>query len=331
MKKVLKALLIVAISLIALVFIICNLLFKMPVWNYYQASERTFSLPDIHSGFIPQGFEYVETDGNFLVTGYMNDGSASPVYVLDKEGNILSKVSLPDKEGHTITSHNGGISIYKDFVYVAGGQDCCVNIYSYEDILNGSPKHLGVIDLKFAENDYLGPAFVTASEGKLIIGEFYRLENYPTCASHQFTTSAGGQNHALAIVYELGDYPNSFGYNPASAEIWSIPDLTQGIAFKDGKIYTSASYAVAKSDIRVFDYAKANSGKTIDLLGQKSAPLYELDSNSLENSYLFAPMAEEITFVDGCLYTMCESASNKYIFGKFTGHTKCYATDLTKM
>ena len=33
---------------------------------------------------------------------------------------------------------------------------------------------------------------------------------------------------------------------------------------------------------------------------------------------------------DGKLYTMCESATNKYIFGKFTSAKYCYATDLSK-
>ena len=41
-------------------------------------------------------------------------------------------------------------------------------------------------------------------------------------------------------------------------------------------------------------------------------------------------MAEEIAAVDGKLYTMCESATNKYIFGKFTSAKYCYATDLSK-
>ena len=42
-------------------------------------------------------------------------------------------------------------------------------------------------------------------------------------------------------------------------------------------------------------------------------------------------MSEEIVLVDGKTYVMCESASDKYKFGKFTGAKWCYATDLTKM
>ena len=52
------------------------------------------------------------------------------------------------------------------------------------------------------------------------------------------------------------------------------------------------------------------------------------DSASQKSAKKIAPMSEEIIIVDGKLYTMCESASNKYIFGKFTSSDHCYATDL---
>ena len=42
-------------------------------------------------------------------------------------------------------------------------------------------------------------------------------------------------------------------------------------------------------------------------------------------------MAEEIIFVDGKMLIMCESASAKYVFGKFTGGRWCYATDVEKL
>ena len=57
-------------------------------------------------------------------------------------------------------------------------------------------------------------------------------------------------------------------------------------------------------------------------------PLYALDSGALLEDGVIAPMSEEIVIVDGKLYTMCESASDKYIFGKFTSAKWCYATDV---
>lgn len=46
--------------------------------------------------------------------------------------------------------------------------------------------------------------------------------------------------------------------------------------------------------------------------------------------FKLAPLAEEILVVDGKLYTMCEAATDKYIFGKFTSAKYCYATDISK-
>lgn len=329
--KILKIAIIAIVSILIILWAISNIMFKLPAKDYYSASERTFTIPDLNSGFIPQGLELVEEDGNFLITGYMKDGSPSPVYVLDKDGNLISKVFTPDADGNLLSEHNGGISIYKDYVYVAGGGDCKINVYSYKDILNAAPSLLGSIDMNVSDDESMKTAFVTAKDGKLIIGEFYREENYETSLNHHLTTSNGDAHHAIAMVYDLGDYEDSFGYNPDSVEVWSIPDLSQGIALKDGKIYVSESYGTATSTLEVYDYEKSDNGKTIDIMGKTGLKLYELDSASRVSSYTFAPMAEEITFVDGKLYTMCESASNKYIFGKFTGHFKCYATDLSLM
>ena len=51
----------------------------------------------------------------------------------------------------------------------------------------------------------------------------------------------------------------------------------------------------------------------------------------LEKDYKIAPMSEEIVLVGGKTYVMCESASDKSIFGKLTSANFCYATDLEKI
>jgi hypothetical protein len=42
-------------------------------------------------------------------------------------------------------------------------------------------------------------------------------------------------------------------------------------------------------------------------------------------------MSEEIVYKDGLIYIMTESASNKYIFGKFMSGYNCYAMDVKKI
>ena len=118
-----------------------------------------------------------------------------------------------------------------------------------------------------------------------------------------------------------------FGLDPVPVKAYSLPDLVQGMCFAGGKVYLSTSYAVAFSHIFVYDDAKAEAQGEID--GEKGKlPLYALDSAALVDDLKFPPMAEEIEILDGRIYTMCESASSKYIFGKLTGGKWCYATKL---
>ncbi len=89
----------------------------------------------------------------------------------------------------------------------------------------------------------------------------------------------------------------------------------------------SSSWGTAFSHIYQYDESRLQLQGNIALLGME-LPLYALDSAALLADGVIAPMSEEIVVVDGRLYTMCESASDKYIFGKFTSGKWCYATDV---
>lgn len=89
----------------------------------------------------------------------------------------------------------------------------------------------------------------------------------------------------------------------------------------------SSSWGTAQSHIYQYDESLLQLQGNILLLGTE-LPLYALDRAALRRDGVIAPMSEEIAIVDGKLYTMCESASNKYIFGKFTSAKWCYATDV---
>lgn len=331
MKKFAKILatILVIICVLALIVVIgARIYFRSPAKEYYSHSMAEFKIPDIDNGFIPQGLDYNEEDNTFLVTGYAKDGSASPIYVLSKDGELISKATILDENGEDFPCHSGGISIYNDYVYVAGCQDCALYVYSYADIKNGGKvSMLGSFTTKINDDDYLNIDCTTIYDGKIILGEFFREENYQTLPSHKLTTAAGDYNQALAVVYELGDYEDTFGISSNPLCVYSIPDQAQGLAYHDGNLYISSSYGVANSSIRAYDIESAHEG-SISILGYEDLPLYELDSAVLKADYVLPPMSEEIEFVDNRFYTMCESASNKYIFGKLTSHKYCYSTEL---
>lgn len=333
-----KIIMIVGIVLAAILLILfaVRLYFRLPAWDYYRASEKGFKIPGLSDGFVPQGMDY-DGVGYFWVTGYMSDGSASPVYVVKKEtGELFRTLYLAYEDGSAYCGHAGGIAVNCEweYVYVAGGKENCVLAYKTEDLIQAedgeSVKAAGRISTKVSEEDYLQPAcvYLDMDRGNLFVLEFYKDPEYPTPANHKLTTPAGDQNQALAAVFKL-DGEADFGVKSELGFALSLPDRVQGMCIDKESIYLSTSWGTSFS--KIYEYGTGvQATSTITLLGQK-IPLYCLDSASLEHTYKLPPMSEEIVVVDGKLYTMCESAANKYMFGKLTSSQWCYKTDLAKM
>ena len=332
-KSIVKILLIALISLVALVALVligAIGYFKLSVVSYYSASEKEFIIPGLKEDFVPQGMHYDENKGHFLVTGYSSSGEASPVYIVDDDS--YKTVRLKKADGSDFRGHAGGIAVANDYVYIAGGDDRCLYVYSYSEILaaqdGGSVNCKGAFSTKASDNDYVDVSCVTVVKDRIIIGEFYRDIDYPTLDSHKLTTGAGDYNQALAVEFKLS-LESEFGIDSDPVAAYSLPDHVQGMYFTDEKIYLSTSYGASFSHIFEYDVSRVNKSE-ITVLGTKTT-LYELDSSSLSYDYKIAPMSEEIEIVDGRLYVMCESASNKYMFGKLIGGKWCYSTNLEKM
>ena len=327
MKKITK-ILIWILAGIAVFLLGVRLYFRVPVLDYYRSSEKGFRIPDSNKGFIAQGLVYSKPDNCFLVTGYMKDKSASPIYVIDKDSRQqTNKVYLLTEDGSDYCGHSGGLTIHGDRVYVAGSEDHCMYVYSYNEIINPSSDRVKCLGSVPVCED-MSVAFVESTDDAIYAGEFYKDPEYPTPDSHKLTTAAGDLNQALMVGYHFsGSEDAVLSVDPVPFVAYSLPDKVQGLSFKDEKVYASTSWGTGFSFINVYDLSKANVGN-IKISGV-DVPLYELDSASLEKTFKFPPMSEQIEFADDRLYTMSESASNKYIFGKFTSAGWCYATDLS--
>lgn len=323
------------IALIGLVLLGARAYFRLSVSDYYQASEKGFVIPALGDGFVPQGLDYDERSNQFFVTGYMDDGRASPIYLVKNDDDSSYKtLRLAEADGTPFTGHAGGLTVHGDYVYVAGGGDCCLYVYSYAEMLSAedgaSVSCLGEFSLGTKE-DGIRVSFTASDEAYLYAGEFYRAGNYETAESHKLTTKAGDRQQALAVAYAFSDGEDAiFGLSATPTVAYSLPDQVQGMCFTEDQIYLSTSYGVAFSNLYEYDRTKLILQKELELLGT-TLPLYALDSAAQTACFRIAPMSEEIEFVDGKLYVMCESASNKYIFGKFTSAKWCYATDVEKM
>ena len=331
------------IILILLVFIGAQMYFMVPVIDYYKDSERAFTIPGLSNDMVPQGLDYIEEDGIFLIGGYQKDGSPSRVYRAKKDnGKSDGYVVLGDEDGTPIAPHAGGLAAHGDYLFVAGDEDPFVYVFDLPEVLSSAEgtvvKSLGKFETTF-RGDSIRADFMCFTEDRFIVGEFYRDPNYLTPDSHNVETPSGEVNRALALCYPFSDEKGAaFGISRRPAEAYSLPDLVQGIAVHDGKVWISQSYGTAKSTISCYDVSDSEPAAIFLLhiysgvdLPDEYMPVYALDSSTRVASFEAPPMAEEIIFVDGRLLIMCESASNKYYFGKLTGGKWCYSTDVSEL
>jgi len=329
-NKIIFGFFLTIIIIIGVIYIGAQLFFRFPVRDYYKASDKAFLIPGLIDDFVPQGLDYDDRTQQFFVTGYY-DEKPCKIFMINSEGRVTGEVELRNGDGSAFVSHAGGISVHGDYVYIAGGFDNCLYVFNYNEVIDaadsGEVNCKGLFKLE-SENDYLTVACMGVADDGIYIAEFYREENYPTALSHHITTSAGDKNNAFALKYKYSDDADSeFGLETTPDAVLSIPDRTQGILVDGDDIYISDSYGVAKSHIYKYDLSKADRGNSISVL-DREVSLLELDSGSIVSDKQIAPMSEEIIVHDGKLYTMCESASNKYFFGKLTGGDYCYATDI---
>ena len=309
--------------------------FKLSVKEYYDNSERAFEIPGLSTSFVPQGFCYDDKEEFFLIGGYMTDKSASTIYTIDKDsGKAINSVRLYKDEDTIYNGHCSGIAFFEKYFYLSDGSDKCIYVFDYTALKNCADGEKLVSIGTFSTGN-VRPSCITVSgsgsSAKLIVAEFYNPGDYETEDSHKITTPAGDKNTALAVQFSLTKYSNksTFCIDKEPTRVYSLPSQVQGLVLSGNNMFLSTSYGLAFSEILVYDVPKSSKGK-IDILGYKDVDLYHLDSASLTTSIKAPPMSEEIVVLDNKLYINNESASNKYIFGKFTGGQFCYVTDLSK-
>lgn len=298
-KKIFKVILCVLIGVICLVVVAVGGLnvAKYAIYSeYYSISDNVCKNPGLSDGFACQGIGYNEENEVFVVSGYMQDKSASRIYVTDKDNNSFY-VRL-HSNGKPFTGHCGGIANTKDNVYLAS--DDTVFTISLTQILNSN--NGDIIDIGEGNPVNNQASFVYSDENYLYVGEFNNGKQYIT--NHIYETSEG-THYAIIERYDINDLskPN---------KIYSIRDKVQGFCVTpEGKIVLSTSYGLTTSIFYIYNEAEAtDSGLTF-----KDAPVYYLTDCVKE---IKGPaMSEGLDYSEGNVYTIYESACNKYFFGKF--------------
>lgn len=332
-RRLIRRIAALCVALLLLLPLCVRAYVRLPHLGYFSASSRAFRIPAIHDGFVPQGLAYDPESEVYLVTGYQKAGGPSPLFLVGRDGAVSKTLYFVLEDDTPYTGHAGGIALRGAYLYLAGGHDAAVHVFSASalaHIQDGSPlRAIGRLSCVSPADrgDHLGPAFLCATEQGLVVGEFYRGGNYETPESHRVVCPSGAVQRALALVYPA-DPAAALGVASAPAFALSLPDLAQGMAVADGWIAVTASWGLSHSSLYLCDAARLPRAGDVTVLGC-TLPCYALEPAACAVCTSLPPMAEEPTIVDGALYVMNESASDLYFFGKLTGGQYCYATPLS--
>ena len=314
MKKVLKiisrVLLIFVISiasLFAVLFVGLNVGKFIIYSDYYSIKEDICENPGLDDDFVCQGIALTDNNEKIIVSGYMKDKSHSRLYVTDFESNSYY-VSLT-KNNKKWTGHAGGVAISNNTVYIANGS----KIYTVEldDVL--SAKEGDFIDIGEGYPVNNSASFVYTDDNYLYVGEFHDGGAYVT--DHPYETN-DGMYYAICSKYSLNDLSKPI-------KIYSIRNKVQGICFTpEGEVVLSTSYGLTDTIYYIYDEDDAvKSNHTLD-----GCDVYFLDA--YKDTVHGPAMGEDLDYYNGKIITLTESASNKYIFGKFFFANKIVALDL---
>ena len=308
LKKILRNIL---LGLLTLVILVLTVLFSgvtVKYWDYYKNADGLFVIPGLSDNFVPQGFHLMEESDTYLMCGYMSDDTPSRVYVRRPEvsgyASYFTELYYPDYSPYL--KHAGGICQNGEYVFIAG--DDGVDVFSLEGILDGGAAlMLGTIP---TGHDM---AFCSFHDGYLFAGNFYFPEHYETPEHHRITTPAGDRNTSLITVFRV-DESFEFGIDPVAVAAISAPDKVQGMCFTEDEIVLSISWSLTDSNLLYYRAEDQRVGTVKTCTGE--VPLYYLDSANLVYSVILPPMSEELVYRNGRVEVMCESACNKYIYGK---------------
>lgn len=309
MKKILKfigkLIMFVIIGILALILVTIiglNIAKHFIYSDYYSTKTDICKNPGLNDGFVCQGIAVSEEDNVILVCGYMKDKTNSRIYITDFDSNSYY-VELT-RGGEKYTGHAGGLAITGETVYIANAK----KIYSFPLSSVLSASNGDIVDIGSGTKVNTNASFVYTDEEYLYVGEFHDGGKY-VIENHEHET-AEGTHYAICTKYALSDLETPLA-------VYTLRNNVQGICFTpNGKVVLSTSYGLTDTIYYVYDLdSAADSGLTFD-----GAPVYYLDD--LEKEIHGPAMGEDLDYYDGRIITLTESASQKYIFGKFFGATK---------
>lgn len=315
MKKIIKTIGKILLWLVCLILTLLLLILgglnlaKYAIYSdYYSYRDAVCINPGLNDGFVHQGICVDDESGKIVLSGYMDNHTASRLYVTDTDNNSYY-VNI-NKGSKAFTGHFGGVAVSGDCVYIA--TDDAIHLVSRDELLNA--KNGDTLNVQRSVPTNNQSSYIFTDDNYLYVGEFHDGKQYVT--DHPYETPDGSY-HAIISRYKINDLTKP-------DRIYSVRNKVQGVLFAQGKIVLSTSYGLADSVYYIYNEADCiKSEYTLD-----GAPVYYI--NNLEKEFNGPAMAEGLDLYNGKVITMSENASNKYIFGKFFFANKIITLDILK-
>ena len=269
--------------------------------QFYKYCQKEFAIHGLSEGFTPQGICFNEATESFLYCGYMKNGSASRVYVYNKNSKQTKYITL-NLTGEDYVGHAGGIETDGTNVWIAGEK----KVFRFElaDVLAAENKSaINIVDSFESPN---GADFLCLNNGILWIGEFEKKGKYDTDETHHID-----KNRAVSFGYRL-NAGETCGIEQVPEVALSTRSLVQGMVITDEKIALSTSYSLPNSHIYIYQNPFANPTTETINVNDTDVPLYILTDELLENAMTFPSMSEEMTISNGRVFVLFENACKKY-------------------
>ncbi|MDE7158261.1 MAG: hypothetical protein K2N74_01670 [Clostridiales bacterium] len=327
--KIIGCILAAVLALFFLLYAIFAIIGGIAYRECKSLRETVCRIPDLGSGFAPQGIAYSAEEDLYILTGY--DGN-NVVRLYLVKGDDSRRILLKDEKGDELKGHAGGVACTKDRVYVAGSSS--LYLFSLQELLTAEVgSAVAVQRTFFVDNN----AAYCHSDGEfLYVGEFYRASNYKTAESHHFVTPNGDENKAIVSRYRLdesGLLVEEDG-QPYPISCISVTGLVQGFALTGETCVLSRSYGLKNSELEYHTLPK-DAERTISVKFSKNSdaparevPLYYLDATTLKKTLILPAFSEDVTVANGKIVVTNESAANKYVVGKLFGANKVYSFPL---
>lgn len=278
--------------------------------EYYDIKENVCTNPGINDNFVQQGISVIEEKKLILVSGYMSDDTASRIYITDMDSNSYY-VTL-EYNSEEFKGHVGGICNTNGVVYIANGST--VYKLNLDTLLNAQEKSSVSIEKSAVLNHKA--SYIFTDDNYIYVGEYRDAANgYKT--NHTFNNNKS----AICGVYDINQFETYTEEKLVAVKYFVTEDYVQGFCIdNNGNVVLGTSHGLNDSIYYVYE--------------NPSSPSEEIYGSSvfyLENlkKELHGPaMGECLDFSNGKIFTLTESASNKYIFGKFFFANKIVALNL---